>query len=94
MPSRGVPNCRDCGATLKFVQMEGTGRLMPVNPIPDPEHGNVAARWTGERLAAGYVLKRGEQPKPGFRVFRPHRADCKPDTPKKTRSESAAAFLF
>lgn len=87
-------SCRTCGATLKWVRMDATGKALPVNPIPDPEHGNVAARWTGERWAAGYVLRKGEQAKPGFKVFRPHAADCKPDAPKKTRSESAAAALF
>jgi hypothetical protein len=74
--------------------MEASGKSLPVNPIADPQHGNVAARWTGARWAAGYVLRKGEQPKPGFEVFRPHAADCKPHEPKKSRAESSAAALF
>lgn len=87
-------SCRTCGAALKWVRMESSGKSLPVNPIPDPSGGNVAARWTGARWAAGYVLRKGEDPKPGFSVFRPHAADCRPDVPRKTRAESAAAFLF
>ena len=87
------PSCSRCGATLRFVAMAATGKSMPVNAVPDPT-GNVAARWTGERWAGGYVLKPGEQARPGFKVFRPHFADCRASEPKKTRSESAAAQLF
>lgn len=88
-----APSCSRCGATLKFVQMAGTGKSMPVNAVPDPD-GTIAARWTGERWAGGYTLKPGEEPKPGFKRFRTHYADCRPDEAKKTRSESAAARLF
>lgn len=88
-----APSCRECGAPLRFVVMAETGKAMPVNAIPNPA-GNVAARWTGERWAAGYVLKAGEQPKPGYKAFRAHWADCRTDEPKKSRSESAAARLF
>lgn len=88
-----APSCSRCGATLKFVQMTGTGKSMPVNAIADAS-GTIAARWTGERWAGGYVLHRGETPKPGFKVFRTHYADCQPNETKKTRSESAAARLF
>jgi hypothetical protein len=88
-----APSCNRCGATLKFVDMADTGKRMPVNAVPDPT-GTIAARWTGERWAGGYVLKRGEQPKPGFKIFRTHYADCRPNEPKKTRTESAAARLF
>lgn len=86
-----APSCRECGATLRFVQMT-TGGRMPVNAVPDPT-GSVAARWTGERWAAGYVLKPDEEPRPGFKRFRPHFADCRPAA-KRSRSESAAARLF
>lgn len=88
-----APSCRECGAALRFVVMAETGKAMPVNAVATPA-GNIAARWTGERWAAGYVLKAGELPKPGYKVFRAHWADCRPAAPKKSRSESAAARLF
>lgn len=87
-----APSCNRCGATLKFVRMAATGRSLPVNAVPDPS-GSIAARWTGERWAGGYTLRSGEAPKPGFKVFRAHFADCKTE-PKKTRSEAASAALF
>ncbi|MGC4106069.1 MAG: hypothetical protein QM753_06900 [Thermomicrobiales bacterium] len=90
MPS---PFCRECGATLRFITMADSGKRMPVNPVPDPR-GRIAARFTGHRWAGGYVLKAGEAPRPGFKVFRTHYADCRPAAAKKTRSESAAARLF
>lgn len=88
-PKPGPATCRRCMATLRFVQMT-SGKAMPVNPIPDPT-GNVAARKIGHRYAAGYVLHKGEDPKPGFVVFRPHWADCT-DAPKHTRSEANPLF--
>jgi hypothetical protein len=79
-------------ATLRWVDM-ASGKKMPVNPVADPT-GNVAARRIGGRYAAGYVLRHGEEPKPGFTVFRGHFLDCPPDAPKHTRAESFAAALF
>ncbi|HEY3545058.1 MAG TPA: hypothetical protein VGK17_03075 [Propionicimonas sp.] len=86
-----VPSCKRCGATLKFVQMADTGKSMPVNALPD-KTGTIVARNVGYRWAAGYVLKAGEQPKPGFTVFRTHYADCKPHEVKHTRSEATPLF--
>ncbi len=86
-------SCARCGATLKFVVMAETGKRLPVNAIPDP-HGLIAARWTGERWAGGHTLAQGAEARPGFKRFRSHFADCRPDEVKKTRGESAASRLF
>lgn len=86
----GPPTCRRCQATLRFIRL-ANGSLMPVNPVPD-RTGNVAARKVGSRYAAGYVLRKGEEPKPGFVVFRPHFADCPPDEAKHTRGEANPLF--
>lgn len=79
-----APSCRDCGASLRFVLMADSGKSLPVNPIADPT-GNVAARKLGGRLTAGYVIARDRPLKAGFELYRPHRADCKPNTPRGPR---------
>lgn len=90
-PARpGPPICRRCGATLRFVQM-ASGKVSPCNPVPD-RTGTIAARKVGVRYAAGYTLRAGEDPRPGFVTFRVHFADCPPDAPKRARSESAPLF--
>lgn len=84
-------SCRRCGATIKLVKMAATGRVMPVEAIPTPG-GTVVARKIGDRWAAGYVLKAGEQPRAGFTVFRSHFIDCPPNQVKHTRGEAEQLF--
>lgn len=87
-----APTCRRCGATLRFIQMD-SGKVMPVNPIPD-RTGTVAARKVGDRWAAGYIVTSGSSPlKPGFTLFRAHWADCPPDSPRRD-PRGAPNFLF
>ncbi len=86
-----APTCRRCEAIIKFVRMAGTGKSMPVNPIPD-KTGLIAARLVGDRWAGGYTLKSGEQPRAGFTVFRSHYADCPPNAVKHTRGEAEHLF--
>lgn len=92
-PTPGPTSCSRCMAPLRWVDM-ASGKRMPVEAVPMPQTGNVAARPLGSRLAAGYVLHQGELPRPGFRVYRSHFLDCPPNTPKHTRAEANSAALF
>jgi len=79
-----VSTCRDCRATIRFVRLE-SGKSMPVNPMPD-ETGTVAADWQG-RVLVGYVLSKTDPLRPGYRLYRAHRADCS-DKPRVPRPAS------
>jgi len=89
----GPTICRRCQATLRFVEMITPRATFPVavNPVPD-RTGNIAARKLGTRYTAGYFLRGGEEPKPGFVVFRKHTEDCPPEAPKHSRSEATPLF--
>ena len=92
-PVPGPTTCRRCQATLRFVEVSTARATFPVacNPVPD-RTGNIAARKLGTRYAGGYFLAKGEQPKPGFVVFRKHTDDCPPEAPKHSRSEATPLF--
>lgn len=75
----GLPRlseCRECHDPIRFVRMNLTGRAMPVNPKPSPDHGTIAARLTGGSLT-GFVITKNHRPSPldSFR-FVPHYATC------------------
>ena len=82
-----MSSCRDCRATIRFVRLE-SGKSMPVNPTPDPT-GTVAVDWQGTELV-GYVLSKTDPLRPGYRLYRAHRADCHPTKP---RTPSPAALF-
>lgn len=59
-----MAECRDCGAPIRFVRIINTGRMLPVDPVPD-EKGNV---WAWRRNAYEWdamVLSPAKAPKPG-----------------------------
>lgn len=94
--NRPVPKpttCKRCEATIRFVEVITQRATFPVavNPVPD-RTGNIAARKLGTRYTAGYFLRAGEEPKPGFVVFRKHTEDCPPEAPKHSRSEATPLF--
>jgi hypothetical protein len=94
--NRPVPHpttCKRCEATIRFVEVITPRATFPVavNPVPD-RTGNIAARKLGTRYTAGYFLRGGEEPKPGFVVFRKHTEDCPPEAPKHSRSEATPLF--
>lgn len=68
-------DCRDCHEPIRFVRMRDTGRLVPVNPVPD-QAGTVFARLAGVALV-GLVTSRDHRPGPldPYR-FVPHHATC------------------
>lgn len=92
-PTPGPTSCSRCMAPLRWVDM-ASGKRLPVEAVPMPQTGNVAARKLGSRLVAGYVLRDGETPRPGFLVYRSHFLDCPPNAPKHNRSEANSAALF
>lgn len=68
--------CRACPAEVLWVRMP-SGRVMPVDPVPDDE-GNVAAMRDGHGVWLGHVLKADERARPYEKRFMPHFATCKP----------------
>lgn len=81
--------CRACHEPIRFVKLD-TGSIIPVNPRPAPDNGNVAAQLVGGRLI-GHVIAhdkpaRAAQP---FR-FRPHFATCE-NLPARQQSDPAPA---
>ena len=46
--------CPDCGEIIRFVQIK-SGNLVPVEPVPYPDKGIVAAKMVEGRLL-GYVI--------------------------------------
>lgn len=72
--------CHDCGASIHFARMR-TGKVMPVDPVPD-DRGNVIARKVGTgQYIAGYVENLpsdGSTPvdPPGHVRLMPHFATC------------------
>lgn len=67
--------CRACRATVLWVRMP-SGKLMPVDPVPDDE-GNVAAMRDGRGVWVGHVLKADERTAPYEKRFMPHFATCR-----------------
>lgn len=74
-PKVPLAECRDCAAPIVFVQLD-SGGVMPVNPGPNPERGNVACRVVGGRLH-GFVVSRDRAAGPldSWRMT-PHAATC------------------
>ena len=58
--------CRDCGLAIRFVKIIKTGKMLPVDPVPD-ENGNVWAWPRNAREWDGLVLSAAKAPKPGER---------------------------
>jgi hypothetical protein len=91
--STGLPRlaeCNGCHDPIRFVRMTATGRAMPVNPSPSPDHGTIAARLSGGSLV-GFVITKDHRPGPldSFR-FVPHYATCETQKPKSTTPTPAA----
>lgn len=80
--------CFSCGATIEFVSLEGSSRVMPIDPVPD-DRGNVAVVRRGRKLI-GYVVSKAWPWKQPYVLHMPHRASCKPDKPRVTLSEHRA----
>lgn len=70
-----MTTCRSCHTRILFVRIETTGRLMPVDPHPDPD-GNVYARHVPDIGHLGHVATKDEQLPDGWRIYMPHFATC------------------
>lgn len=63
--------CRSCGAAIVFLRTPA-GRWLPVDPYPDPEHGNVADLGDGRCEVLGPEAKaRHRGP-----LYRSHWSSC------------------
>lgn len=69
-----MSHCRDCGLPIAWVTLL-SGRVMPVEPVPDAR-GNVMARWRLGRLLDGMVRPVGMSTPPGWERYMPHKATC------------------
>lgn len=67
--------CRACSGTLRWVEME-SGRHLPVDPVPTPRTGDIAARLVGNRYVAGYKISRLRPLLPGYTRFDSHYRTC------------------
>jgi len=92
-----LAECRDCHEPIRFVRMEDTGRLLPVNPVPDPTitgHGTVCARLSGAVLV-GYVTSRDRVASHHMPYrFRPHFATCEDRKPEAKPKPEPDPALF
>lgn len=97
----GLPRlaeCRECTAPIRFVRMDQTGRPMPVDPAPSPEHGTIAARLRATpkgRALEGYVISsdRHGAPTHPYR-FVPHYATCEARKPAPKKPVPAEEPLW
>ena len=67
--------CRSCSATIRWIEME-SGKSFPVDPVPTPQTGTVAARLVGNRYVAGYVITAARPLRDGFTLFDSHYRVC------------------
>lgn len=91
----GLPHtCRACWGPLRWIQME-SGRMVPVDPVPTPRTGDVAARPTGtNRYAAGYLLTERRPLRDGFVRFDSHRRTCDMRRRPKSAPKATPTPLF
>ena len=88
-----LSECRDCHEPIRFVKLDTSGKLLPVNPRPGAT-GSVCARLrqtvTGPELG-GYVVStsRPADPAMPFR-FVPHPATCEERRPAAAAAPAPA----
>lgn len=69
--------CKECGAAIVWVRTAAHDRNMPLNPIPEPETGNVAVvRQIGGQLTKARVITAAEPLQPGETAYLVHWATC------------------
>lgn len=86
-----MSQCRFCYATVKWVRLD-SGRPIPVEPIPFPDRGNVAARLVGHTLQ-GYVMSRDKPLQPEYDRYVPHKASCNPEKPRVTAADRTPSLF-
>lgn len=67
--------CRRCPASIVFVAMD-SGKLMPVDPLPDELGNVVCTRDELGRYLHGQVIPAGLPVPDGYVRFMPHFATC------------------
>ncbi len=83
--------CPACSGTLRWVEMR-SGRWVPVDPVPTPKTGSVAARLVGDRYVAGYIVGETRPLREGFTLFDPHTRVC--DMKRRPKAAPHAPKLF
>jgi hypothetical protein len=83
--------CDRCFATIRFVRLD-TGKPIPVDPIPQPDRGNVAAHLEGKTLV-GYVISSAKPLQAAYERYVPHFASCKPDKPRVLAKDRTPSLL-
>ena len=73
--------CPQCSATLRWIEME-SGKRFPVDPVPTPRTGDIAARPAGAgrtlHYVAGYKVTSARPAREGFVLFTSHyRSGCR-----------------
>ena len=82
--------CRGCQATVRWIEME-SGKRFPVDPVPTPRTGSVAARLVGDRYVSGYVVTLRRPLRDGFTLFDPHYRVCRMDGTRRSPGPRASA---
>lgn len=68
--------CRGCGAEIIFVKLD-TGKIIPIDPEPDNEAGNIcAAAFPGREHWAGFTMAAWRMIPDGWQRYRTHFATC------------------
>lgn len=83
--------CPVCSGTLRWIEMQ-SGRLLPVDAVPTPQTGTVAARLVGNRYVSGYVIGATRPLREGFTLFDPHTRVC--DMKRRPKAAPRAPHLF
>lgn len=85
--------CKDCGASIIWVRTAAHDRNMPLNPIPEPETGNVAVRRERGQLVKARPVTAAAPLEPGEVLYLAHWATCtknarrrKPSAGSKTKT--------
>lgn len=91
--------CRVCAVTIRFVRMRETGRLVPVEPIPDPQ-GTVAARLVKPARygftpsLVGHVVSKDHPLEPGQSLFMAHYGECERNAIPTSPTPAPPSSLF
>lgn len=93
-PAVRLATCKGCAAPIVFALLD-TGKRIPLNPVPDPDRGNVACHVAGGNLH-GFVISCDRRPGPmdSWRMV-PHFSTC--EARKKSHKPAASppdAALF
>lgn len=88
-PPVRMSDCRECADPIVWAMLD-TGKRIPLNPLPNPDKGNVACRVVGGNLH-GYVISKDHPADPLFLRMVPHFSTCEART-QSSRPADPALF--